>query len=525
MAVDVAYAQRGMGDWMTSAFDAQRSSWVRTDAKISPDNMRKPGFELVWKVKVDNPARQLNSLTPPALIDFYIGYRGFRALGFFGIASDRVIAIDTELSRTEWEKGFAAKPGPAGTLECPGGMTSAVTRPTGIAYPPVPAGFGTGRGTPAKSGVGLPHEGAVTIRSTPPPPPPVPARAAGPAAAAPNPFAPRVQWVMALSGDGKLHSMYLSNGHEPKEAAQFVPANANARGLIVYDNTAYVATTNSCGGVENGVWALDLAASKVSHWKSPGNVAGTAGPAVGPDGTLYVAGGGGELTALTAKTLEPRGSYKSGGVEFSSSPVIFEFRGKNLIAVATNDGRLHLVDSADLNSGRALAKTEIFTDPGFDVGSLTSWQDPTGTRWLLAAGSGAKAAAAGFQEANGKIQNGAIFAWKVIDKGGVPALQPAWVSRDLLSPIPPLVINGVVFALSSGEFRSNDGKMTAAQRAQRSGKAVLYALDSTTGKDLWNSASIITSFVHSGGLAAGGSRVYVGAHDGTQYAFGYPIEH
>jgi hypothetical protein len=31
--------------------------------------------------------------------------------------------------------------------------------------------------------------------------------------------------------------------------------------------------------------------------------------------------------------------------------------------------------------------------------------------------------------------------------------------------------------------------------------------------------------VRTGGLAAGGGRVYVGGHDGTQYAFGFPMEH
>ena len=86
-------------------------------------------------------------------------------------------------------------------------------------------------------------------------------------------------------------------------------------------------------------------------------------------------------------------------------------------------------------------------------------------------------------------------------------------------------MNGVVFALSSGEHRSDDPKLAASQRARRSIPAVLYALDAQTGKELWNSGKTITSFVHSGGLAAGGSRVYVGAYDGTQYAFGFPIEH
>ena len=59
-------------------------------------------------------------------------------------------------------------------------------------------------------------------------------------------------------------------------------------------------------------------------------------------------------------------------------------------------------------------------------------------------------------------------------------LEAGWVSRDLVSPVTPLVINGVVFAVSSGEVRTRDAKMTAAQRAQKSVPAVLYALDAAT---------------------------------------------
>src|SRR5689334_21251425 len=84
LAGGVVPAQRGTGDWMTGAYDPQRSSWVRSDGKISPHTIAKPGFEMVWKLKFENAARQLNMITPPALLDFYIGYRGFRALGFFG---------------------------------------------------------------------------------------------------------------------------------------------------------------------------------------------------------------------------------------------------------------------------------------------------------------------------------------------------------------------------------------------------------------------------------------------------------
>jgi outer membrane protein assembly factor BamB len=55
--------------------------------------------------------------------------------------------------------------------------------------------------------------------------------------------------------------------------------------------------------------------------------------------------------------------------------------------------------------------------------------------------------------------------------------------------------------------------------------AVLYAFDSADGKELWSSGKTIASPVHSGGLAAGGGRIYVSDHEGTQYAFGMPMEH
>src|SRR5437870_13857763 len=106
---EVARAQfgRGPGDFSTSGADAQRSSWVRTDPKISKDSMQKPGFQFLWKVKLNNEPRQSNSLTPSALLTGYIGYRGFRSLGFVGGSSDNVFALDTDLGRIEWQKHFS----------------------------------------------------------------------------------------------------------------------------------------------------------------------------------------------------------------------------------------------------------------------------------------------------------------------------------------------------------------------------------------------------------------------------------
>ena len=181
---------------------------------------------------------------------------------------------------------------------------------------------------------------------------------------------------------------------------------------------------------------------------------------------------------------------------------MFEFKGKDLIAVTTNDGAMHVIDAADLS--KPLASTPAFGSAG---GAVASWQDMSGGRWILA--PSAKA----------------VVAWKLVEKSGGVALEAGWTSRDMVTPVTPVIVNGVVFALASGEFRTSDASVTAAQRVAKSSKAVLYSLDAMTGKELWNSGDAISTLVGSGRLAAGGGRIYVGGHDGTQYAFGIGIEH
>src|SRR5712692_1204825 len=167
--VTLAQAQRVM-DWTTTGNDAQRSSCVRTDAKISRTTLQKPGFQLAWKLKLNNDPKQLNALLPAALLDFYIGYRGFRSLAFVGGSSDNVFTIDTDLGRLEWQKHFSSSaPQQAGSGTCSGGMTTNLARPTRAAFPAAIAGRGGfgGRGGAARSAVGEPNQGAVTLAQAP----------------------------------------------------------------------------------------------------------------------------------------------------------------------------------------------------------------------------------------------------------------------------------------------------------------------------------------------------------------------
>lgn len=518
-----AYAQMGRAgaEWVTNGSDAQRSHSIPTDPKISKGGLEKPGFQFLWKTRLNNNAVQLNSLMPAILMDRYIGYRGFRSFAFVAGSSNTIYAIDSDLNRLEWQVKLPVPAIAAGPLDCPGGLTSTIARSTTANYP-APGTFGGlgGRGGPARSAVGDAGEGAVTIAAA--------VRAASATPGPPRPPGARTAAVIyAVSSDGKLHSLYISNGVEPEAPLEFLPPGSNAQGLVVIDNVAYAAA-EGCNGTPSGIWALDLASRQVTNWKpSSGSIAGSAGPAFGPDGTVYATTTGGELVALEPKTLTVKDTYTTGGQEFTSSAMVFEYNGRNLVAAATKDGRIHILNGASPGGSdhqTPLYRTAAYT-ANFAPGALASWRSPEGVRWVLASTSGAPLSSSGFSAGNGAVTNGAVAAWKLIERTDAIALEPGWVSRNMVSPLPPMIINGVVFAISSGEYHSEDKKLTATQRAQRSSPAVLYAIDGDTGKTLWDSGKTIASFVHSGGLSGGASQLYLATYDETFYAFGFPIEH
>jgi hypothetical protein len=350
------------------------------------------------------------------------------------------------------------------------------------------------------------------------------------------------QNVYAIGSNGMAYGLNPQTGDDMVPPIKLLPPNAKAVGSILVDNVLYVATADNCGGAPNGVWAVDVASdAKVpTFWETKGgSVVGTASPTLGTDGTVYVATGDGEYSAsaysdavvsLEARTLKLKDWFTPGKTPFTASPVAFQYTGKDLIVAANADGRLYVLDSASL--GGADHHTPLSTSPpytkgmaDFAPGALATWEAADGTRWVLAAAGGPMSTETAFPTTNGAATNGSIVAFTLADSNGTPTLRPAWVSRDLVSPVPPAVVNGVVFAVSSGEYRTGDPGVDAGQRAKRSKPAVLYALDALTGKELWNSGNTIASFVHAVGPSAGDSQVYVVTYDGTVYAFGIPLEH
>src|SRR5215475_8219677 len=489
-AITSAAAQRGGQEWLNSNADAQRSSWIRTDAKISAKSLQKPGFQFLWKIKLDNEAKQLNSLAQPVILDRLIGYKGFKSLAFVGASSDTLYAIDYDLGRLYWKTRFTGAPASqSATVLCPGGLTAAATRPTSLLPPAQGRGGGGNRVSAARSLVGDPDQGfpdvfgrGAPVRGAAPAAPEPPARGNGGARGGGGGGGGGGQVgansVFALAADGMLHQLSVQTGKDiVMQPLQVVPPNANTAGLILVDGVLYASTTNDCGGVPNGVWAADLGSppKTVTSWKTNGpNIAGSAGPTVGSDGTVFVATGdaagsgsnyANAVVALEPKTLKVKDYFTQDKADFSASPLVFQYQGRDLIAAAGKDGRIYLLSATSLGGSdhlKPLSVTSSTSNGDFAPVALATLLDANGTRWILAPASTA------------------ISAFKVIDRNGIPTLQPGWTSRDMMSPSTPIIVNDVVFALSTGEYRAGGTSLTAQQRAQRSKPSVLYALDAST---------------------------------------------
>jgi len=158
-------------------------------------------------------------------------------------------------------------------------------------------------------------------------------------------------------------------------------------------------------------------------------------------------------------------------------------------------------------------------------GSLASWEEPNGTRWVLTPFWGPKHSKFSAPIEHGVVKKGAIAAFKVETVNGKVELVPAWISRDMDQAEPPLIANGVVFAYGSGENTAQafpdvglDFRME--RRVPKSTRAVLYALDAQTGKELWSSGNQIATWNHWTGLGMANGRVYINTYDGVLYCFG-----
>jgi hypothetical protein len=65
-AMAIAHAQgpgRTNSNWPTVGGDAQRTSWMRNEVKLTAASMTQPGFQWLWSSRLENHTSLLNALT------------------------------------------------------------------------------------------------------------------------------------------------------------------------------------------------------------------------------------------------------------------------------------------------------------------------------------------------------------------------------------------------------------------------------------------------------------------------------
>jgi outer membrane protein assembly factor BamB len=477
----VAYAQGPpRGFWTAPGNDPGHNSWQMAETDITPESVGKD-FKFLWKVKLGSGAAK-PSFSEPLLYPGLITGRGFKDLALWA-GADTLYAVDSELGELVWKKNF-----PSGSKSC--GNIQVVLEPPQVIH------------------FGAPRPAGARPAAPPPPATPLPRNQRRVGAAAGGGYF-GLRGVYVLTSDGYLHEQILATGLDYAPPVKWLAApGGSSFGLNMHDKVAYTFTGSGCQNVPNQVWSIDLNTPDytVGNYKAQKpSLAGVSGPAIGAD-AAYVATASG-LVAL-GPDLKEKDSYtpEAAGKMLNAGPIVFTYKDKEMIAAPGGHGSLVILDSHSLHTPLAQTATLSKRHGGWE--SLASWQDKSGSRWVLASISGPVEPGVKFPVTNGPVTHGSIVAFKVEDQEGKMSLTPAWISRDLINPAPPVIANGVVFALEGGHAH-----------------ATLYALDAATGKQLYSSGDAIGTYSRLGGMSVGDGHVFFTTHDNTLYSFGIPLEH
>lgn len=259
----------------------------------------------------------------------------------------------------------------------------------------------------------------------------------------------------------------------------------------------------------------------------------------------------------------------------AGEPVVFTFGNQNLVASGAKEGVVYLLDANALGGGifnpqnrysaadhfkplwqsPRYGNDQEFLDGRGVWGAMATATDAQGKRWLYLPMWGPPAKEAPkFHYTYGAAPRGSIMAFQVTGEPAVPGLESMWISRDMQVPSSPVVANGVVYAIQTGENTiqfappaapppgtavSTDGPVGQNGRPGGGGRGptgnpavaaklrstpvtnlVLYAFDAETGKELYSSGGIIPGWTHFSSPVVAMGKVFVVTWDGQVYAFG-----
>jgi hypothetical protein len=361
--------------------------------------------------------------------------------------------------------------------------------------------------------------------------------------------------IYVSTSDGMLRGFSLLDGEDRIPPIKFTDPFARNWSLNLIDGVIYSPTARGCLNMQSHFTALDLndpIRHALEYYTNIGITSGAwgrGGVVRGPKGILaqtadgpYDPGSGkfgNSVVALTAKNFRLQNSFTPPNWEYlnkadldlgSGNPVVFPFQKWTLAAVVGKESVIYLLDAN--NPGGTDHHSALYTSArwGNDeaklhdrgIWGISTWQDPQGRRWLYVPmlGPPAKTAPA-FPQSYGGADQGSTMAFEVrLDAAAdKPTLVPVWISREMHAPEPPTIANGVVFVLLSGKT-SDESRGAIKPTAGVDTNAVLYALDAETGRELYSSKKMITSFTHFNEPVVAGGQVYVCTWDGKIYAFG-----
>ena len=492
-------------DWLADGGNSKRTAWQQDETILKKSNISE--MKLLWQMKLDNEPRQMHSLFPPLIVGSVTTDSGPKEIAIVAGVSDNIFAIDVKKGELLWSKRFEStwKPTPGGRqhyMLCPGGITA----------------------TPV----------------------------IGPA------DTPGKYTVYVASWDGRLRRLNVADGEDVAPPAKFMPPNGKPYALSLVDNVIYTHSAQGCGGNPNMVYSYDLETDLVGSWgPAGGGMWGRTGPAISSNGTVYTGTGDGawdpengvygngiigvQLNPET-KSLDLVDYYGPSNavwlfkrdLDMQVTPAIFDYKGKELMVDAGKECRVYLMDTESIGGDDhrtpayrtpLICNEEVnFASAGI-WGSMASWEEPDGTRWVLTPFWGPKHPDFHAEIEHGDVIDGAVAAFHVEEPDGKLWLKPIWISRDMNRAEPPIIANDMVFTYGNGEDTHQamyDVGLTntAEERIAGSTHAVLYVLDARTGKELWSSGDQIKSWNHWSGISLANGRVYIGTYDGILYSFG-----
>ena len=508
-------------DWLGYNYDRERTGWNRGETMLSPKTVGQ--MKPLWNTQLTTASKALilSTLTAPVVVGGLTTPGGTKDLVFSYGIDDVLSAVDANSGKIVWQKHYpnTIKPLRPASISCSNTeqATPIIDKAKGVIY--------------------------------------------------------------FTSSDGKLRGAHLGDGSEALTPTDMVQPFSRNWSLNLVDNVIYTTTARGCGGSEaqptefGTVAAMDIsdpAHPSLSRFYTgkgrPAGPWGASGVAWGPQGAYVSTADGpnnpgsgiyGDMVlavrphawGLNDSFTPTHWRYVNArDLDFGSGGVLlFAFGKRNILATASKESVLYLLDADNL--GGADHMTSLYQSPrmGNDIqdfqaqgvwGSLATALDDKGRRWLYTPMWGAPAKAGPkFPIAYGDVANGSIMAFTVEDQNGKPVLQPQWMSRDLNMASPPVVANGIVYALQTAESAVQVPKAIFNADGSRKpfdvdGNAInriitphatmtLFAFDAVTGKELWSSKKAMDgNTVHFTQPVVALGKLFAVDHAGHLWAFG-----